>query len=46
MTKEEFLQAIEQMTVKDLAELVSAIEERFGVSAQVVLRFIFSHSNQ
>lgn len=35
MTKEEFLQAIEQMTVKDLAELVSAIEERFGVSAQV-----------
>jgi large subunit ribosomal protein L7/L12 len=34
MTKEEFLQAIEQMTVKDLAELVSAIEERFGVSAQ------------
>lgn len=33
MTKEEFLQAIEQMTVKDLAELVSAIEERFGVSA-------------
>ena len=36
MTKEEFLQAIEAMTVKDLAELVSAIEERFGVSAQVM----------
>ncbi|MBC7169982.1 50S ribosomal protein L7/L12 [Candidatus Bipolaricaulota bacterium] len=35
MTKEEFLQAIEAMTVKDLAELVSAIEERFGVSSQV-----------
>ncbi|HAZ27948.1 TPA: 50S ribosomal protein L7/L12 [Candidatus Acetothermia bacterium] len=34
MTKEEFLQAIEQMTVRDLAELVSAIEDRFGVSAQ------------
>lgn len=35
MTREEFLQAIEEMTVKDLAELVSAIEDRFGVSAQV-----------
>jgi len=35
MTKEDFIQAIEQMTVKDLAELVSAIEDRFGVSAQV-----------
>lgn len=34
MTKEEFIQAIEEMTVKELAELVSAIEERFGVSAQ------------
>ncbi len=36
MTKEEFIQAVEQMTVKDLAELVAAIEERFGVSSQVV----------
>lgn len=35
MTKEEIIQAIEQMTVKDLAELVKALEERFGVSAQV-----------
>ncbi len=35
MTKEAFLQAIEEMSVKDLAELVSAIEDRFGVSAQV-----------
>lgn len=35
MTKEEFIQAIEAMTVKELAELVAAIEERFGVSAQV-----------
>lgn len=35
MTKEAFLQAIEEMTVKELAELVSAIEDRFGVSAQV-----------
>ncbi|MCX7750758.1 MAG: 50S ribosomal protein L7/L12 [Candidatus Bipolaricaulota bacterium] len=35
MTKEEFIQAIEAMTVKELAELVAAIEERFGVSAAV-----------
>ncbi len=34
MSKDEILQAVEQMTVKELAELVSAIEERFGVSAQ------------
>jgi large subunit ribosomal protein L7/L12 len=37
MTKEEILQAIEEMSVKDLAELVSAIEERFGVSAQAAV---------
>jgi len=35
MTKEEIIQAIEGMTVKELAELVKALEERFGVSAQV-----------
>ncbi len=34
MSKDEILQAVEEMTVKELAELVSAIEERFGVSAQ------------
>ncbi len=34
MTREEILQAVEEMSVKDLAELVAAIEERFGVSAQ------------
>jgi large subunit ribosomal protein L7/L12 len=33
MTKEEMIQAIEQMTVLELAELVKALEERFGVSA-------------
>ena len=32
-TKEEIIQAIEQMTVLDLADLVKALEERFGVSA-------------
>ncbi|HDI11076.1 MAG TPA: 50S ribosomal protein L7/L12 [Candidatus Acetothermia bacterium] len=37
MTKEEILQAIEEMSVKELAELVAAIEERFGVSAQAAV---------
>ncbi len=35
MTKEEIIQAIEGMTVRELAELVKALEEKFGVSAQV-----------
>jgi large subunit ribosomal protein L7/L12 len=33
MTKEELISAIESMTVLELAELVKALEERFGVSA-------------
>ncbi len=33
MSKEEFIQAIETMTVADLADLVKALEERFGVTA-------------
>ena len=33
MTKEEFMQAVESMTVLELSELVKAMEERFGVSA-------------
>ncbi len=33
MTKEEIISAIEKMTVLELAELVKALEERFGVSA-------------
>lgn len=33
MTKEEIIEAISQMTVLDLAELVKALEEKFGVSA-------------
>ncbi len=36
MTKEEILELIDKMTVKELAELVEAIEERYGVSAQAV----------
>ena len=33
MTKDELIQAIKEMTVADLAELVKALEEEFGVSA-------------
>jgi len=33
MTREEILQAIANMTVLELAELVKAMEEKFGVSA-------------
>ncbi|MGI6208796.1 MAG: 50S ribosomal protein L7/L12 [Anaerolineae bacterium] len=33
MTKEELIQAVEQMSVLELAELVKALEERFGVTA-------------
>ncbi len=35
MTKEELIQAIEEMTVLELADLVKALEEKFGVSAAV-----------
>lgn len=33
MNKDQIIEAIEQMTVLDLAELVKALEEKFGVSA-------------
>jgi large subunit ribosomal protein L7/L12 len=33
MKKEDFISAIEKMTVLELAELVKALEEKFGVSA-------------
>jgi|SRR5690554_3402447 len=33
MTKEEFVEAIENMSVLELAELVKILEEKFGVSA-------------
>lgn len=33
VSKEELISAIEQMTVLDLADLVKALEERFGVTA-------------
>ncbi len=35
LTKEEIIQAIESLTVMELAELVKALEEKFGVSAAV-----------
>lgn len=35
MTKDEFISAIEKMTVMEIAELVKAMEEKFGVSATV-----------
>ena len=37
MTKDEMIQAIEQMTVIELADMVKALEERFGVSAAVAM---------
>ena len=33
MTKDEFLTAVEEMTVLELADLVKALEEKFGVTA-------------
>ena len=33
LTKEELLQAVEEMSVLELSELVKALEEKFGVSA-------------
>lgn len=33
LTQEEFLKAVEEMSVLELAELVKAMEEKFGVSA-------------
>jgi len=33
LTKEEILEAVAEMSVMDLVELISAIEEKFGVSA-------------
>ena len=36
VSKEELLESIENMSVLELSELVSALEERFGVSAQAM----------
>lgn len=37
LSKEDILSAIENMTVLDLADLVKALEEKFGVSAQAMV---------
>ncbi len=34
LTKDEILKAVEEMSVLDLSDLVKALEEKFGVSAQ------------
>jgi large subunit ribosomal protein L7/L12 len=39
MTKDELIQAIESMTVLELAELVKALEDKFGVSAAAPMAF-------
>lgn len=36
LSKDEFLTAVEEMTVLELAELVKALEEKFGVSAAMM----------
>lgn len=36
LTKEEFLKQVEEMTVLELADLVKALEEKFGVSAAMM----------
>lgn len=37
LTKDELLEAIGKMSVLDLADLVKALEEKFGVSAQAMV---------
>lgn len=39
MNKDEIINEIEKMSVLDLVELVKAIEERFGVSAQMPMAY-------
>jgi len=36
LTKEEIMQAVEQMSVLELSDLVKALEEKFGVSASQI----------
>ena len=45
MTQEEILKAIEEMKVMELVELVSAIEERFGVSADMPVATVAAASS-
>ena len=41
MTIEQILEAIEQMKVTELNELVKAAEEKFGVSASAPVKLVF-----
>lgn len=36
LTKDDFIKAIEEMTVLELSEVVKALEEKFGVSASMM----------
>jgi large subunit ribosomal protein L7/L12 len=36
LTKDELIKAVEEMSVLELSDLVKALEEKFGVSAQVM----------
>lgn len=36
LTKDELIKAVEEMSVLELSEVVKALEEKFGVSAQVM----------
>ena len=42
MTKEEIIQAIKEMTILELNELVKACEEEFGVSAAAPVAVVAS----
>ena len=37
LSKDELMQAIEEMSVLELSELVKALEEKFGVSAAATM---------
>lgn len=37
LSKDELIKAVEEMSVLDLADLVKALEEKFGVSAQAMV---------
>lgn len=37
LTKEDIMKAVEEMSVLELSDLVKALEEKFGVSAQAVV---------
>ena len=37
LTKDDFIKAIEEMSVLELSEVVKALEEKFGVSAQAMI---------